>query len=316
MTLRHMRIFVEVCRTMNITRAAENLYLSQPAVSLAISELEDYYGIALFDRIGRRIYITEAGKNFLSYAQHITSTFDEMETGIKNWDYFGTLRVGASISLGIRLLPQIVKAFSQSFPGIKIPVIVNSSETIEAKILNNEIDIALCEGLIHSPDIITEPFYEDRLVVLCSAHHPLAKKDRLTLEDIVREPLLMRELGSGTREIFENFMTAHQIQVEPLWQSSSTRAIVSAVEANIGISVLPYELVKDDILQGEVQLLQIPDMAFRRTCHLVYHRSKYLTRSAQTFLKQCHLSAGLLSQQRQQELQAAEQERRRRAAGQ
>ena len=115
MTLRHMRIFIEVFRHMNMSRAAESLHLSQPAVSLAISELEKYYGIALFDRIGRRLYVTEAGKRFYSYALHIIATFDAMETGIRNWDFLGQLRIGASISLGTRLLPRIIQSFSAEF---------------------------------------------------------------------------------------------------------------------------------------------------------------------------------------------------------
>lgn len=112
MTLRHMKIFVSVYQNNGITRASEELHLAQPSVSLAIRELEDYYGIRLFDRISRRLYVTEQGKMFYDYALHIVSLFDEMELGIRNWEHMGTLRIGSSITIGNFLLPGLIKKFT------------------------------------------------------------------------------------------------------------------------------------------------------------------------------------------------------------
>ena len=298
MTLRHMQIFIEVFRHMNMSRAAESLHLSQPAVSLAISELEKYYGIALFDRIGRRLYVTEAGKRFYSYALHIIATFDAMETGIRNWDFLGQLRIGASISLGTRLLPRIIQSFSAEFPDIRVQVTVNSSETIESMILSNDLDLGLGEGLIHAAEIEADPFFEDRLVMICALSHPLAQRRRITLQEVIHQPFLLRELGSGTREFFDAFLQARQMKIEPLWQSTSTRAIVSAVEAGLGISVLPYEIVKDDIQNNQVAIIEL-DQPFHRTCFLLHHRNKYLTAAARAFLRYSHETADRLRQEEQ-----------------
>ena len=298
MTLRHMRIFIEVFRHMNMSRAAESLHLSQPAVSLAISELEKYYGIALFDRIGRRLYVTEAGKRFYSYALHIIATFDAMETGIRNWDFLGQLRIGASISLGTRLLPRIIQSFSAEFPDIRVQVTVNSSETIESMILSNDLDLGLGEGLIHAAEIEADPFFEDRLVMICALSHPLAQRRRITLQEVIHQPFLLRELGSGTRGFCDAFLQARQMKIEPLWQSTSTRAIVSAVEAGLGISVLPYEIVKDDIQNNQVAIIEL-DQPFHRTCSRFHHRNKYLTAAARAFLRYSHETADRLRQEEQ-----------------
>lgn len=116
MTLRHLKIFVTVCETNSVTKAGEKLYIAQPSISLAISELESYYGIKLFDRIGKRLQITEAGKNFLQYAAHIVGLFEEMESKVRNFDTIGVLRVGASIAIGNFLLPKYVVEFKKKPP--------------------------------------------------------------------------------------------------------------------------------------------------------------------------------------------------------
>ena len=142
MTIRHIRVFLAVCESgCNMTRAAEMLHMTQPAVSLAIRELEQYYGVLLFDRIGRRLQITEAGRHLLRYAVHICVQFDEMETELRDWDTFGILRVGASITVGSQFLPKYVKAFSGIRPQTEVRAVVEPSDRLEKKILENELDL-------------------------------------------------------------------------------------------------------------------------------------------------------------------------------
>ena len=152
MTIRHLKIFLSVCKNnFNTTKAAEELHMTQPAVSLAIKELEQYYGVALFDRIGKRLKITEAGHRFFEYSVHITSMFDDMEKGMKDWDSFGVIRIGASITIGSQFLPYYVKAFYNRYPGTEIKVTISPSEQLEQKIWNNELDFILIEGISHTP---------------------------------------------------------------------------------------------------------------------------------------------------------------------
>ena len=148
MTIRHMIIFRTVCENgYNSTKAAEVLHMTQPAVSLAIKELEQYYGVHLFDRIGRRLQITDAGQHFLQYAIHISDLFSDMETRLRDWDSKGVLRIGASITIGSQFLPNYVKAFSELCPELDVRVTVEQSERLEQKILANELDKLRCERL-------------------------------------------------------------------------------------------------------------------------------------------------------------------------
>ena len=159
MTIRHLKIFLSVCRSsFNTTKAAEELHMTQPAVSLAIKELEQYYGVALFDRFGKRLKITTAGQRFYEYSTHILSLFDDMEKGMKNWDSFGIIRIGASITIGSQFLPNYVKAFYRRYPGTHIKATIGPSEQLEQKILSNELDFALIEGTSHLPSFVSEEY--------------------------------------------------------------------------------------------------------------------------------------------------------------
>ena len=170
MTIRHMLIFRSICENgYNSTKAAEVLHMTQPAVSLAIKELEQYYGVHLFDRIGRRLQITDAGRHFLQYAIHISDLFTDMETGLRDWDSKGILRIGASITIGSQFFPSYVKAFSQICPGIDVRVTIEQSERLEQKLLSNELDFALIEGIAHDSNIVSESYMEDHLSVICGA---------------------------------------------------------------------------------------------------------------------------------------------------
>lgn len=287
MTLKHMKIFVAVCECGSVTAAAEKLYITQPAASLAISELEDYYGIKLFDRIAKRLHITEAGKQFLQYATHIVGLFDELEKGVRNWDSIGVLRVGASVTIGNYLLPGYVKEFQTDHPKMKIKAVIDNSETIEECVLKNEIDLGLIEGITHSPYIESKCFMDDELVVICSPNHIWTTCDAIEIEDLKDEEFILREKGSAGREIFDSILQIKGIKINPSWQSISTQAIIRAVSKGLGVSVLPYLLVKDNLDRGEIQSINIKDISLNRQFSVIYHKNKFLTDSAKDFISLC-----------------------------
>ncbi len=286
MTLRHMKIFVSVYQNSSITKAAKELHLAQPSVSVTIKELEEYYGQHFFERIGRRIYPTAAAKEFYGYAVHIVSLFEAMEKELKNGDEIGTIRVGASITIGTHILPSLMKEFQEQFPEIRMEAVVNQSGTIERLLLENEIDLGLIENQPSSDSVCAVPFLEDSLVAIVPAEHPLAGKCDVTLREMAENPFLMREKGSAGREILDACFDMEQITVHPAWESSSTRAIVQGVAKGLGVAVLPYLLVKRDLEQGLVcqAFLRRP---IERKLNIIYHKSKYITRSMQTFVSMC-----------------------------
>lgn len=284
MTIRHLRIFLTVCQEKNITAAAKKLYISQPAVSLAVKELESFYGVRLLDRFPHRLYLTDAGVNLYQYASHIISLFDEMEESMKNRTASGSLRIGCSLTVGNALLPGYLKRFSPLFPDVKPRITINSSDLIERMILENELDLALIEGIVHSPDIISEVFAEDELVPICSSAHPLCAKQEAELADLAGEYFLMREKNSGTREIVESALLVHEFIPNTLWESTSTPAIIGGVAEGIGISVLPPALVQEALGKGLICRFTLKDVRFRRQLHIIRHKSKYLNTAAEGFL--------------------------------
>lgn len=286
MTLRHMKIFVSVFQHSNITRAAEELHLAQPSVSFAVKELEDYYGIRLFDRIGRRISPTEAGKGFYEYAIHIVSIFDEMEKTIRNWDTMGTIRIGASITIGNYILPPVLRQYQEKFPNLRVEVTIKQSASVEQHVLNNDIDIGLIESQPEHRDIVSIPFMEDYLCAIFPVGHPLAQRGEVTLEQMAQYPFLMREKGSAGREILDAFFAIRQISVRPLWESTSTQAIVRGVAEGLGVAVLPSLLVQKDIREHTVQTVPF-EQPLKRNLHIVYHKSKYLTENMNAFIALC-----------------------------
>lgn len=288
MTIRHLKIFLAVCEGgCNTTRAAEALSMAQPAVSLALKELEQYYGVVLFDRVGRHLQITEAGKRLWEYAAQISGIFDDMEKGMRNYDAFGVLRVGASITIGSHFLPNYVKAFYARRPGTEIRALIEPSDRLEEKLLSSGLDLALMEGMAHSPALVSEPYMEDHLVVICQARGGFVQGQTLSRETFCAQRFLLREHGSGTREIFEQVMEQAGLHVEPVWEAMSTTALVNAVVNGLGITVLPHRMVLGALRRGMVVSVRVEGLEFRRKYYIVHHRSKYLTASARAFLDLC-----------------------------
>lgn len=286
MTLRHLRIFLAVCREGSATAAAEKLYIAQPTVSVALWELEDHYGVTLFDRIGRRLYLTDAGQQMRSYAQHIVALLDEMEMCSQNWEETGTLRLGSSITVATVQLPGIVTQLQQQYPKLRIEVTVCNSDTVQTALLNNEIDLGLIEGAHHHAKLTDIPLGGDELVFLCHPAHPFAGQ-RISAGQLQKEAFLFRERGSAGRDLVESTLKAGGVEPRPLWQSISTQTLVSAVAEGLGIAVLPLSLIQPAFERGSVCRFWVDGIQFTRRFRLLYHRNKYLTRPTETLIRLC-----------------------------
>ena len=286
MTLRHMRILVAVFQHKSVTRAAEALHLAQPSVSLALRELEDYYGVTLFTRTGRRISPTECGRAFYDYAVHIVSMVDELETQMRNWDTLGAVRIGATITIGTHLLPALVRQLQSEFPKLRIDVKVCKASLVEQLIVDNEIDLGLIETQPERPELYAVPFMRDELRAIVPPASPLAGQADVTIQELAAYPFLMREPGSAGRKILDACFALHHMSVHPAWESVSTQAIVKAVAEGLGVAVLPQKLVERDARDGTVVMLPFREPLYR-TLHVIYHQRKYLSASMQRFLTLC-----------------------------
>lgn len=292
MTLRHLQIFTEVYNTQNITQASQNLHITQPAVTRAVQELEQHYGVPLFERIRRRLSPTQAGQQLYEQAVHLLDTFDQMETCLRNWDAFGRIRIGATLTLGSTLLPELAQRFTELYPGIELRVTVANGEAITSALCQNRLDLALLETRVLTPELHSEEIGSDRLCAVLSPQHPLATiKSSLTVEQLATYPLLVREKGSTARAVLENAMAKKELAPHILWESASGDALVRAAARGLGVAILPEELAQTSVDDRFVCLRTIKGTAMKRGRVVAWHQDKYLTDSMQHFLELCRNTA-------------------------
>ncbi len=287
MTIKHMKIFIKVFQTKNVTQAAKLLNMTQPAVTRAIKEIESYYGVLLFERINHRLCVTEAGKQFYSQALHIAEAFDVMEKGLKNWDELGILRVGTTITIGNFILPDLMAEFQKKYPNLKIKATISNSEKLQQLLLDNNLDIALIEGEINYEYLETEVFAKDEMVLILPPNSEFRFKENLKLSDLKECNFLLRESGSAGRSFLDHIFALHDMNINPVLESVSTQAIIKAVSRGIGISILPQQLVKSSIECGDVVSNKIQDQSFSRNYFIVWHKNKFITNSAKEFRELC-----------------------------
>ncbi|MHB1126693.1 MAG: LysR family transcriptional regulator [Bacillota bacterium] len=288
MTLRHLKFFITVADCGSMTAASKALFIAQPTVSQAISELENYYGIKLFDRLSRRLYITEIGKQFLSYARHITTLFDEMEQMMKNPDKSGILKVGASLTVGAYLLPKLAKEFANTYPSLQIQAVVKNTMDIEGLILKNNIDFGVVEGIVHNLDMISTAFMDDEVVLVCGRSHPLYMQQNISLSEIGKLEFVVREQGSGTRKLFESVMAANDINWRYIWECNESDSIKSAAISGVGVAVISKRLVESEVKANDLCIIKVNGLEFKRKFSIIYHKNKYITESMKAFFDLCY----------------------------
>lgn len=274
MTIRQFRIFIAVASSESISRAAEELYLTQPTVSAAIREIERHYGTRFFERINQRLRITEAGKELLNYAVHLMDLYDEIENVFQNPDSAGVLRVGATPNIGSFYLPELIAEFQEAFPQIRVNVRVGPTEQVEKTLLDSSLDLAVAGGIFHSPLIEQTPLFHERYEAVCSPGHVMAGRT-VTLSEFMEQPLLFRERDSGSFEAFHAAVAQFGKDVEPAWESYSQEALVEAACRGLGVTILPQRLAEREFGKKRLARIVLSDFSFRNTFYLVRHRQKF-----------------------------------------
>lgn len=290
MTLRDLQIFQAVAESGKMSVAAARLDIAQPTVSHVIANIEADYGIQLFERLSKRLYITSDGRQLLNYAKNILSMFNEMEAGMGFGSRPQPLRIGATITIGSSILAEIINQYEHSHPSCKTSVYVDNTSTIEHKLLHDQLDVALVEGVVTSNELVTKPVFKDALVLVCDRNHPFASRRTVQAQDLASQPFILRERGSGTRARFEQYLKKYGITVEEKWICHSSDAILHAVANGQGMTVISYRLAERQLLSGELHLLELRDADFSRTFNLVYHKDKYITASLEYLIDQLMMS--------------------------
>lgn len=288
MTLRHLRIFVEVVNCGKMSEAASRMFISQSSISQAISDLENYYQVKLFERLSKRLFLTEAGKDLYGLASKVILAYDEMDKYMDHITNNQIVRIGATFTIGATILPQMLCAFDAECPDVTTKVVVNRTPILENQLLQGEMDIALVEGSIKSPDLIAEHILKDELFLVCSLYHPFAHKKQVKLEELEGQDFVMREPTSKTRKIFESYLSEGQIKVTEKWTCNNLETIKAAVIGGYGLSILSARYIRQEQEKGIIRAIPIEGIKMVRDFSLVYHKSKYHFPAFQTFLALCH----------------------------
>lgn len=282
-TLKQLKTFIAVAEYRKMSEAAKKLYISQPTVSQIILDLENEYQTKLFERFPKELKITSAGLLLLNSAREITASYEHLEQSMKHMNARRSLRVGVTITIGNTLIGTLAEHLIQQYPDIDLNVFVDNTKTIEHKMIHNELDIALVEGIIIRQEIITKPVIEDFLCLICGQEHPFASKEMIFIEDLRHQNFIMSEKGNGTRVIFENIMLTHHIPFAVKWECSSPSAIIDAVYHNLGLGVLSKRCLGEYVKKEKIVICPIENVSMKRYFYLCYNQCHPLTSQMQDF---------------------------------
>lgn len=279
MKLENLKMFCLVVDEGSISQAARLSFLSQPAVTRQIHQLENYYNTLLFDREEGRLRVTEAGKLLYPFAKAIVNDFNHSKEVIQQstGKYNANLIVGASLTIGEYLLPSLLGRFKKQQPEIKVTLTIKNTPRVLEDLSNDVIDLALVEGLVENTDFIVDKFAEDELILVCPSDHPWKDRKEIQLEELGNERMIWRESISGTRLIVENMLREYGVleKIESYMEIGSTQAIKSAVEAGLGISILPRLTVARELEQGFLREVDIYRINMARNLWLVRKNKRF-----------------------------------------
>jgi len=284
-----LKVFCTVADTKSFSKASEIIHLTQPAVSLQIQALEELYETKLFDRSSSTVALTPAGEILYKYSKEILALYSAAEKNIGELTGLvkGSISVGASTTIGNHLLPAVIADFRKTHPKIKIHLSVGNTKRIVEFLNSGNIDIGLVEGDVARQKLIVEKLISDELVVIVPPLHPWAKKKEISIYDVTKEPFVLREEGSGTRQILEKYLNKHGISTHDMKASmmlGSTEAIKEAVESGIGISIVSRWAARKENKYGSLKLVSLKEEKFFRDFSLIFHKNAIASHAVDEFL--------------------------------
>ena len=281
MSDRRLQVFHTVAGVLSFTKAAEILNMTQPAVTFQVRQLEEDFNTRLFDRAHNRISLTKAGEMVLGYADKIIQHYQEMHEAVKamTGDNTGLITIGASTTIAEYMLPGLLGDFQNQFPEVLVRLKVANTDAIVSMVEDNTIDLGVVEGAVNNQLLLVESCQIDQLVGIITTNHKLSTENSITARDLTAYPFILREDGSGTRSVIENYFTAQGIDQNELncpFELGSTEAIKGAVEAGMGLSIVSAATVDKEIKLGTLKALPL-DPPLERPFSFVRQRQKFRT---------------------------------------
>jgi DNA-binding transcriptional LysR family regulator len=286
-SLRQLEVFLAVARTGSVSGAGEALAMSQSAVSGALGDLERQFAVRLFDRIGKRLRLSELGQSVRAQAEAVFDQATELEAAFEGRAAIGRLRIGATLTIGNHLVAPLMARFMREHSGADLALVVANTEEIARRVANFEIDVGLVEGEIQDPDLELTPWRDDELVVFCAPGHRYAKKRALTDAELCAAKWIVRERGSGTRQTFDRAMHGLLAHLHIVLALEHTEAIRGAVAAGLGLGCVSRIALQEAFDHGTLVPCRVPQRDFRRRFYLLANKHKYRGRALALWLALC-----------------------------
>ncbi|MEE1232708.1 MAG: LysR family transcriptional regulator [Phocaeicola sp.] len=264
-----LKVFYSVAKHLSFTQASKELYISQPAITKHIRELESLYGVRLFDRLGNKISLTDAGKLMLEHCEQILAAYRRLEYDmnlLKN-EWTGDLRLGASTTISQYVLPPILARFTEKYPKVNVTLMDTNSRNIEQALQNHDIDLGLVEGVFRLPSLKYEPFLHDELVPVVGIQSKLAKKDEIGLDELQQLPLVLRERGSGTLDAIEMAFDEVGLKLSSMnvrLYLGGTESIKSFLRCSDSLGIVSLQAVAPELRRGDFKIIDIKGMQIKR----------------------------------------------------
>ncbi len=273
MNIRQLKIFLNVAKSLNVTKTADDMFLAQPSVSLAIKELESEYNIKLFKRIKQRLILTEEGKELMLYAKQIINDVTLFEIKANNLSIKPKLNIACSLSVGENNLAKAIYnyRFKDKF-NLHFNILI-SSKIIDG-IANGDFDFGIIESEVNDDSINKIKIKEDELIVIASNDYKINNK--ITIKELIKEPLILRENLSGTRLYVDNIFKNKQIKVEPFCEASTNQSLLDFVKHNLGLGILPKIAVKSYLDSNLIKEIKVNDLNLKRNIYLIYLKNRIL----------------------------------------
>ncbi|NJD91424.1 MAG: LysR family transcriptional regulator [Geobacter sp.] len=292
MNLDKLKIFHTVATTLNFTRAAENLHLTQPGISKHVRALEDQYGTPLFDRLGKRVVLTQAGEILYKATASAFTLLDEAKSRIDDLQTFtgGRLAIGGSITIATYLLPKILMQFRKAAPGVELAVETAFSRKIVDKVLDNSLELGFVGHCHPDASLKIHLFMKERMVLVAPPDHPWVLEERkVSLKEMAGEMFLLSKQGSGTWQFVSNITSQADVTLENIMELGSSEGVKQGVLAGLGVAILARHVVAGELAGDMLREVPLQCGSMERDLYLVHHKDRYLSRAAQLFMSLCGL---------------------------
>ena len=288
MNLNQLKIFYLAAKNGNLSLAAQELFITQPAVTKGIQRLQEFYDMKFVDHIGKKLILTDAGEVLYEIAEKIFELESQAEESIRDFQQRkrGHIRLLSSESFGDYYLPHIIILFSKAYPLVRITMDILPTELVveNTVILNN--DLGFISYPVRHKKLRVREVLEDQLVIITPLDHPLTRKKILAAEDIADQPIIMHETGSAPRKAIDEYIRKNHLNIKIPLEISSNRAIKRAVEEGIGIALISRKVAREEIQSGRLMAIPLSDPSMTRKFYMIHHKDKYLSESLQSFIDQ------------------------------